>query len=188
MKRYQVILADPPWQYRNSGGNGAAGDHYPTMSFEELCDLPVHELAADDAVLLLWGTWPQLPDALALVNAWGFEYKTGFPWVKLQRPATVDLFGDMELVPSYGCGHWVRGCSELIFICTRGNIACPHSNDLGLLSERFEHSRKPDSLHQYAEHNFTGPYLELFARRSRPGWDAWGNQVNSTIDMKETAL
>ena len=180
---FGVILADPPWQYRN-GGNGAARNHYPTMSTAAICALRVdgrlvEELARPDSVLLLWGTWPLLPDALNVVGAWGFEYVTGFPWVKLADQPLVDLYGDHVIgAPAFGTGFWARGCSEFVFVARRGNPPQPTLPFLGLLSERFQHSRKPDNLHQYAE-ALTGPHLELFARRQRAGWVTWGNEVDS---------
>ncbi len=184
-QQYGVIIADPPWAYRN-GGNGAASNHYPTMSTADICDLriagaPVRDLAAPDAVLLLWCTWPLLPDGLHIVSAWGFEYKSGFPWLKLLDPPAIDLFGELVAVPAYGVGMWARGCSEFVMICKRGNARPPADNFLGLLSERFAHSRKPENLYAYAE-SMAGPYLEIFARRTRPGWDVFGNQLPEEVD------
>ena len=181
VRTYGVILADPPWAYRN-GGNGAAVNHYPTMSTEAICTLaidgvPVGDLAKPDSVLLLWGTWPLLPDALQVVCAWGFEYVTGFPWVKLAEAPFVDLYGEHVIgSPTYGTGYWARGCSEFVFVARRGKPQTPTLPFLGLLSERFQHSRKPENLHQYAE-ALQGPHLELFARRPRAGWETWGNEL-----------
>ena len=177
---YRVILADPPWSYRN-GGNGAAKNHYPTMTTAGICALQVAgravgELAAPDCVLLLWGTWPLVPDALRVMEAWGFAYVSGFPWVKLQDPPLVELFDAGQAKPTYGTGFWVRGCSEYVFIGRRGQPQRPAGAFLGLLSERFPHSRKPENIYQYAE-AMAGPYLELFARRRRPGWVSWGNEL-----------
>lgn len=173
-KRYGVILCDPPWQFRN-GGNGAAKHHYPTMTPAELAQLPVATLARPDAVLLMWTTWSQLNVALGLIDQWGFQYITGMPWVKIQADEEV-------LRPTYGVGQWVRGCSEPILIARRGKVRPPQTHYLGILSERMEHSRKPESLHQYAE-GFPGPYLEMFARRPVDGWDVWGNEVEESIQI-----
>ena len=181
MREFGVILADPPWAYRN-GGNGAAKNHYPTMSTEAICALEVDgvrvsELAEPDSVLLLWGTWPLLPGVLQVVSAWGFEYVTGFPWIKLAEAPFVDLYGEHVIgSPTFGTGFWVRGCSEFVFVARRGKAELPDQCFVGLLSERFPHSRKPENLHQYAE-ALPGPYLELFARRQRSGWVTWGNEV-----------
>ena len=180
-KRYGVILADPPWQYRNKG-NGAAQNHYPTMTVEEICALPVPNMFADDAVLALWVTWPHLPDAVRIIEAWDCEYKTGFPWIKFQGEPMPDLFGDLHVRPAYGTGAWARGCSELMFIAKHGNANVPDGHFLGLLSERFQHSRKPNNIYAYCE-QFPGPYLEMFARRTWPGWDVWGNEVDCDVEL-----
>ena len=190
-KRYGVIVADPPWRYGNRGVNGAAEKHYPTMSAAELQALDVGSLALDDCVLLLWATWPLLDEAMALVRAWGFEYVTGLPWVKLAPRSIEDslqlsLFGqesrEIVLRPSWGTGFWVRGCSEPILICRRGRPALPESVYLGLISERFRHSKKPTGIHQIAE-TLEGPYVELFARERREGWDLFGNEVVGSIEV-----
>jgi N6-adenosine-specific RNA methylase IME4 len=144
--------------------------------------MPIKQLAADDSILLLWTTWVQLQNAFKVVSSWGFEYVTGFPWVKLNDNPVVDMFGNFIAKPVYGTGQWVRGCSEPILIGKRGNIPMPRTHWLGLLSKRLQHSRKPDDIYQYAE-TFPAPYLELFARRKRSGWDVFGNQVEGSIRL-----
>lgn len=186
MKRYGVILADPPWRFRNAGVTGAAERHYPTMSVGEIAALPVPALAAKDAVLLLWTTWATVPDALLIMGAWGFEYKTGFPWLKMQGEPIRNLWGEFEHRPTYGMGWWVRGCSEPVFVGARGGASPPDEYFVGILSKRFRHSRKPENLYQYAE-AFPGPYLEMFSRRPRPGWDAWGAEAEGSITLPDPA-
>ena len=181
-KKYGVIVADPPWQYRNSGGSGAAANHYPTMSTAELCALRVGEMAAADSLLLMWVTWPLLDTAFPIMDAWEFRYKTGMPWVKMRGIPTVDLWGEIVMIPIAGQGWWIRGTSEMLLICTRGNIKPPIDPPMGLISQRFRHSKKPSNAHEYAE-LFPGPYLEMFARRPRDGWDVWGNELESDIAM-----
>ena len=176
----RVIIADPPWQYRNKGVNGAAEKHYPTMSVDELCALPVAQAAADDCALFLWATWPFLTEALHVIRAWGFTYVTGFPWIKVQGGPVVNPWLGMPIRPSYGTGWWVRGCSEPILIARRGRPDQPTGSFVGLLSERFEHSRKPESIYHIAE-SMPGPYLEMFARRRREGWQQWGNQLPEDV-------
>lgn len=180
MKKYGVILADPPWSYRNNGVEGAAVAQYKTMSTNDICKIPIADMAKNDAVLLMWYTWPTLPDAMKIVNAWGFEYVTGFPWIKLDRQPIIDLFGETQMHPFYGIGFWVRGCSEPILIARRGKPNLPNTDFLGLISKKMKHSRKPENIHHYAM-SLDGPYLELFARRPYPGWDVWGNEVQSDI-------
>ncbi len=112
MKRYSVIYADPPWQYRTKRGRGAAEKHYPTMAAQELRALPVVKLADKDAVLFLWATFPQLEEALELIQAWGFSYKTcAFVWVKLNRRSQ-GLF--------WGLGNWTRANAELCLMAVKG--------------------------------------------------------------------
>lgn len=183
MTQYGVILADPPWSYRN-GGNGRARAHYSTMTIEDIRALPISDLAKPDAVLLMWCTWPQLKDGLSVIDAWGFDYISGFPWVKVYDPPFVDLLGDFIARPTWGTGSWVRGCSEPLLIAKRGKAKPPEANWMGLISQRMAHSRKPDSVHQYAE-SFPGPYLELFARRPMADWDVWGNQAPDSISLLE---
>lgn len=187
-KRYGVIIADPPWSYRRgSGVQGAVEDEYVTTRTADLAALPVADLAARDCVLLMWATWPQLADAMALIDAWGFEHVTGFPWVKIHGEPRRNLFGELEIKPRYGIGYWVRGCSEPILVCRRGKPSLPTGDALGLLSENFGHSRKPDNLHEYAE-TLGGPYLEMFARRPRKGWDVWGNEAPGCIDWPSSRV
>lgn len=181
--RYKTILADPPWGYRNTRNNGAAAKHYPTMATPEICALRVPDIVADDAVLFMWATWPCLPDAMQVISAWGFRYMTGFPWVKILKDTGNELPGIGGIRPVMGTGFWVRACSEMVLICKRGKAKPPVSPMLGLLGECLEHSRKPDSIYQLCEQH-PGPYLELFARRERFGWDAFGNQIGGSITLE----
>lgn len=183
-KKYGVILADPPWSYNNSGTRGAAANQYPTMSTAEIAALPIKNLAADNCVLLLWATWPKLfeePGPKEVIGAWGFEYVTGFPWVKVTGVSKT-LWGKLEISVPYGVGFWARGTSEPLLICRRGKAEPPPNGFIGLLSPNLFHSRKPEDIYHYAE-SLPGPYLELFARRPREGWDVWGNEVESTIKL-----
>jgi N6-adenosine-specific RNA methylase IME4 len=184
MKQYGVILADPPWNYANAGCRGAAENQYSTMTDTQIAALPISDLALPDSVLLLWGTWPKLAEAcLPTMAAWGFRYVTGFPWVKVTSFST-NLWGELEMSVPYGVGFWVRGCSEAVLIGRRGNPKPPPDGFIGLLSPNLHHSRKPDDLYAYAE-ALPGPYLELFARRPRDGWDAFGNEVAGSIAIPQ---
>lgn len=182
-KRYGVILADPPWSYNNSGISGAAQKHYQTMGIDDICRLPILDVVADDAVLILWSVWPLLDQAFSVIEAWGFTYKTGMPWIKLNGIPSTSLFGEVVMTAYPGQGWWVRGTSEPLLICVRGSARPPEHPPVGLISERMRHSKKPSNAHEYAE-LFPGPYLELFARRTRPGWDVWGNEVKSDVIME----
>lgn len=167
-QRYGVTIADPPWPYDNpKDHNPRMGSYtYQPVTLDEIKTMPVQSLAADDAVLFLWGTWPKLPQVIEVMSAWGFEHVTGFPWVKTTQAGK----------PVYGIGSWVAGCSEYVLVCRRGHVSPPNEKYLGLLGPSLGHSRKPDSVHAIAE-TLPGPYLELFARRTRPGWTVFGNKV-----------
>ena len=191
---YSLISADIPWSYSN-GGNGAAKNHYPTMTNAQIASLPVAALAAPDCVLLMWATWPHLKFAMQLIDRYGFTYVTGLPWIKTTTPPVIDLFGELVAKPTYGTGFWVRGCSEPILIAKRGK-ASPDIGDLvGLLAERIlEHSRKPEDIYELAEalvplapEPEPVSHLEMFARRRRPRWDVFGH-VEGSIALPETAV
>ena len=130
MTKYGVIVADPPWEYKKAGKTadtrlGGTARHYPTMSPRDLSALPVRELAANDAVLLLWGTWPQLDVAMDLMQSWGFKYTTGLPWIKITGEPTADLLGERIIRPVWGTGYWARACSELVLVGKRGTPKSP---------------------------------------------------------------
>ena len=182
MKKYNVILADPPWKYNNKGCNGSCEKKYNTMSIQDICNLPIEKLTNNDSLLLEWCTWPQLQEGLKVMNAWGFNYITGFPWIKIKNVSKT-LWGKYEIKVPYGIGFWVRGCTEFILIGRKGKIKHPNSGFIGLLSPNLSHSRKPDSIYDYAE-SFQGPYLELFARRKRKGWDSFGDQIENSINIR----
>lgn len=181
-KKYSVIIADPPWDYHNLRLRGTVEKQYPTMSIDEICALPVAQLAMPNAVLLLWTTWPQLQNAFRVIKSWDFKYVTGFPWIKITEVA-VDLWGELNIKVPYGVGFWARGASEPLLIARRGKIGPPEDNFIGLLSPNLRHSRKPDDVYAYAE-SFPEPYLELFARRQRENWDAIGYEINGK-DIKQ---
>jgi N6-adenosine-specific RNA methylase IME4/ParB-like chromosome segregation protein Spo0J len=173
-RRFPVIYADPPWDFRNfakaTGSHGSPLDHYATMATADICALRVADLATPDAVLFLWTTNAHLwPDALDVVRAWGFEYKTNLVWVK----------------DKVGVGFWIRTQHELLLVCTRGDMPTPREADRlpsVIQSPRREHSRKPDEVHEFVERMFPDlPRVELFARTRRPGWEAWGAEVGSSM-------
>lgn len=174
-KKYSIIYADPPWRYNQKGVNGAAEKHYPTMSIDELCALPVAEISASDSVLFLWTTFPQLPSALQLIKAWGFSYKTvGFVWLKKNRKSDSWLCG---------MGLWTRGNAEICLLATKGHPKRKAANvHQFIISPIREHSRKPDEAREKIVALMGDlPRIELFARQTSPGWDVWGNEVESTL-------
>lgn len=180
--KYRLVLADPPWQYQNGAKvNGGATKEYPTMSTDDICALKVESVMEKDAVLILWATWPFLPDAFRVGTAWGFEYVTGFPWVKCET-CSVDLWGKLDIKTQYGVGYWVIGVSEPILIFRRGKVSPPVTRFVGLIAENIRHSRKPENIYEYAE-SLSGPYLEMFCRRPRIGWDSFGNEIENSIKL-----
>ncbi len=177
--RYRLVYADPPWPfgtYSHKGKGRSPEAWYDTMTVEEIAALPVGEWAARDAVLLLWTTDPLLPRALEVIGAWGFTYKTvGFYWAKLRKRADPRRFSPEDFVA--GLGFWTRANPELCLLATRGRPK-RRSNAVRrlIVSPRREHSRKPDEAYERIEALVEGPYLELFARTVRPGWDSWGSE------------
>lgn len=127
-KKYNVIYADPPWSYSDKKCNGACEAHYSTMKIDDICKLPVKEIAADDCVLFLWTTYPMLAEALKLIEAWGFKYKSiGFQWVKLNKAALAfdikklsTLLDLLKAVSFFGLGRWTRGNTEPCLIAVKG--------------------------------------------------------------------
>jgi N6-adenosine-specific RNA methylase IME4 len=171
---YRTIVADPPWRYTKNameGGGTAAENKYPTMTNDEIAALSIKEQAADNAHLYLWVTNPRLfrgrfdpLGPIDIVEAWGFEYVTLLTWHKLGAP---------------GMGFYFRGDTEHVIFAKRGNAPIPsglrESNHFA--APRTKHSAKPDRFYEMVERVSLGPYLELFARRRRYGWDVWGNQA-----------
>lgn len=168
-----AILADPPWKFltRSPAGEGrSANVHYKTDLTDAIKSLPVAELAAKDCVLFMWMVdWcPQ--DALDLMRAWGFEHKTtAFTWAKENQS------GDGWFM---GQGYWTRANPESCWLATRGQPKCLYHDVRQLIVHPvMEHSRKPDEVHERIERLVDGPYLELYARRERPGWMTWGDEL-----------
>lgn len=186
--RYSVILADPPWKFyawgqpnRKVMTGRIAEAYYPTMPTEDLKRFAVGDLAADDCTLFMWACWPTLPDAIELGRAWGFEFKTcAFIWAKMNRSMN-NRFAVPEDDANWfmGMGYWTRANTECCLLFTKGNPARKEANVRQLIvSPIREHSRKPDQQYEYIERLVEGPYLELFARRKRPGWYCIGNEID----------
>lgn len=178
MEKYQVIYADPPWAYRvwSKKGNGrSAESHYPTMSIEEIADLPVNELADENCALFLWVTFPLLKEIWKVIDAWGFTYKSvAFVWIKQNKKAD-SLF--------WGMGYWTRANAEICILATKGSPK-RYSKRVHqvIVSHIEEHSKKPEEARRRIEQLMGDvPRIELFARRETPGWDVWGNEVACSL-------
>ena len=161
--KYAVVYADPPWSYSNTGFDQSAGAQYPTMELLEICQLPVPDLCTDATVLFLWATSPLLPEAIAVIDAWGFSYKASMVWNKQKAP---------------GMGWFVRTQHEFLLIATReGNTHPMRKPDSVYEESSGRHSAKPAAFYELIESMYAGPYCELFARNTKPGWDSWGNEL-----------
>jgi N6-adenosine-specific RNA methylase IME4 len=178
-KKYGVFLGDPPWTYKvfSQSGllRGSASNHYPTQELEWIKALDVPSIAADAAVLFLWATGPLMPEAVEVMRAWGFSYRSQIVWVKNK----------------IGTGFWVRGKHELLLIGTRGDVPAPAPGaqpDSVFFAPRGRHSEKPLIFHQIIEAMFPSlPKIELLARAARPSWDRWGNEAPATPEMERAS-
>lgn len=163
--KYSTIVADPPWDRFQTGARGAI-NHYPLMKLEDIKRMPVADLCNDNAHLYLWVPNGLIPQGLEVMKAWGFEFKTVFTWIK----------------PKLGLGVYLRNASETVLFGTRGKapILFKAQPNWGFFPVQ-DHSHKPEEQYAIMERCSPGPYLELFARRRQPGWDIWGNEVESDV-------
>lgn len=178
-KRYGLIAADPAWLFEtfsDKGKDRAPDCHYRVTSIEDHCAMPVKDLAADDCVLLIWIYAPLLHRSFEIIEAWGFEYKTyAYDW----RKVTAD---GSHYFNTY---FWTQSDMELCLLATRGAPKRLHTaGKQPIIAARREHSEKPEEFYQRSEQLFTGPRLELFARKSRQGWTCWGDEIGKA-DMED---
>lgn len=176
-KKYNIIYADPPWRYDQKNLSGAAEKHYETLDTNDICSLNIEEIAEKDSVLFIWVTFPQLKEALKVIRAWGFKYKTvAFVWIKQNKSGKGWFFG---------LGFWTRGNAEICLLATKGKPKrlSKRVHQL-IISPLTEHSRKPDEARKkIVELVGELPRLELFAREKTDGWDVWGNEVKNDIEI-----
>jgi len=163
-KKYQIIYADPPWRYDFSKSNSREIENqYPTMRIEEICSLNIP--SEDNSVLYLWATAPKLLEALQVIKAWGFTYKSQAVW-------------DKEIV---GMGYWFRGQHELLLVGTKGHFSPPEQSkriSSVIKEKRTKHSKKPNKIRDLINNWFPNcSKIELFSRNKTEGWDVWGNEV-----------
>jgi N6-adenosine-specific RNA methylase IME4 len=173
---HRTILADPPWRFSNQTGK-IAPEHrrlhrYHTMKLEQICALPVADLCAATAHLYLWCPNALLPEGLAVMKAWGFTYKSNVVWHKVRKDGGSH---------GRGVGFYFRNVTELILFGVKGKNArtlAPGRRQVNLLATRKrEHSRKPNEFYDIVEACSPGAFLELFARKPRPGWTVWGDSA-----------
>ncbi|MDH4229095.1 MAG: MT-A70 family methyltransferase [Nitrospirota bacterium] len=173
--QFGTVLADPPWRFANRTGKMAPEHHrlsrYPTLTLREICEIPVATVAAGSSHLYLWVPNALLEEGLAVMRAWGFEYKTNLVWHKVRKDGGPD---------GRGVGFYFRNTTELVLFGIRGRLRTlpPGRSQVNIIrTQKREHSKKPDELHQIIEKCSPGPYLELFARGMRNGWSHWGNEA-----------
>jgi len=172
-KKYKIIYADPAWYFKSwskKGDERNAVRHYDCMSIDDICNLPINNIADDNCILFIWVIDPMLPDAFKVISSWGFKYKTvAFTWVKQNK--TDGYFT--------GLGYWTRANPEMCLLATKGKPKRLSKSVRQLvLDQRREHSRKPDRIrNDIVELCGDIPRIELFARQRTQGWDVWGNQV-----------
>jgi len=184
-QRFSTVLADPPWQFQNRTGK-VAPEHrrlnrYGTMTLDAIKALPVGSVCASTAHLYLWVPNALLPDGLAVLAAWGFQYKSNLVWHKVRKDGGPD---------GRGVGFYFRNTTELILFGVRGKNARtlqPGRSQVNIIcSQKREHSRKPDEAYGLIERCSPGPFLEMFARGARPGWSVWGNQSQDYFPTWDT--
>ena len=173
--KYHTIYADPPWLERGGGKIKRGADrHYPLMKTSEIMALDIAGICADDAHLYLWVTNNFLPDGLKVMEAWGFRYVTTITWMKDRQ----------------GLGQYFRGITEHCLFGVKGHL--PYKLDengkrcqglTGFTAPRTEHSRKPEEMRDMIRRVSYGPYVELFAREPHEGWDVWGDEVKTDIEL-----
>lgn len=195
--RYRVIYADPPWQFKTYSEKGrrrlpdwkpykgASAQHYETMTLSDLCSLPVGDIATKDAALFIWVVQPMLPEAMRVIEAWGFKFKTvAFCWIKMPG-SWADISDQLSLIPTrvrprLGLGYHTRSGMEQCWLAVRGKgyKRAQLGIEQVLHAPLREHSRKPDEIAERIV-KLTGhvPRIELFARNFRTGWDVWGDDV-----------
>jgi len=175
-QKFHTILADPPWQFKNRTGKMAPEhkrlNRYPTLSLKEIKNIPVNECLLDPSHLYLWVPNALIKEGIEVMEAWGFQYKTNIIWHKIRKDGGPD---------GRGVGFYFRNVTEIILFGVKGKNARTLNSgrtQVNIIQTRKrEHSRKPDELYDIIERCSKPPYLELFARGQRPGWEQWGNQV-----------
>ncbi|MEX9793550.1 MT-A70 family methyltransferase [Morganella morganii] len=200
MRKYDLLLADPPWSYSNKASNGAADNHYNTTDFYSLTRLPIEKIASDNSVLCMWYTGNFALEAIKLTETWNFKVKNMFcfAWIKLNKNAEdridknppEDSFDFMEILNSetkINCGNYTRQNIEMCLIATRGKGLPRRSASVRqiIYSCLGEHSEKPKEVHHRLEELYGDvPRIELFAREKYGEWDVYGDQVNSDIQLR----
>lgn len=180
MNKYNIILCDPPWSYQDkcSAGNRGAGFKYPTMSIDEIKNLNIQLIAAKDCALFLWSTGPMMPEAIEVIKAWGFKYKTiAFTWIKINKKSST-LF--------WGMGNYTRANPEYCLLGLKGWLHRESASVHSVIESKIQgHSVKPVEIYNRIRMLYGKiPSIELFARKKIEGWKAYGYEIGSG-DIKE---
>jgi N6-adenosine-specific RNA methylase IME4 len=178
MKKYNIIYADPPWEYKESGsGNRVVKSKYPTMNIEDIKNMPIQSIAGDNAILFLWVTFPRLQEGLDVISSWGFKYKSlGFNWIKKNKKSNSNF---------WGMGYYTRQNPEICLIGVKGKMKPLVRNVHSVIETPIEeHSKKPHVIREKII-DIVGdlPRIELFARQESDGWDIWGNELKNDIEL-----
>ena len=191
MRKYQIIYADPPWKYSNASHRptgkykfrGGAKRHYDTMTTEDICNLPISELADENCFLFIWATFPNLREVFKVIDSWGFQYRTlGFSWIKTNKKNNK---------PFFGIGFYTKSNCEICLIATKGKPKVISNSVSSVVISPLEgHSKKPDIIRsKIIQLAGNLPRIELFARPTKTlftnmdGWDVWGNEVENDINL-----
>jgi site-specific DNA-methyltransferase (adenine-specific) len=185
MKKYNIIYADPPWEYKESGSTtnsrSLAKQHYNTIPTLDICNLPIKDIKTDDSICFMWATFPKIAEALKAMRAWGFEYKTAaFVWVKKNKKSNTNF---------WGMGAYTRANAEVCLLGiskkTKASEQVKAHNIHQIIEAPIEsHSKKPDIIREkIVELLGDLPRVELFARNATEGWDVWGNEVECDLEL-----
>lgn len=194
-KKYKIIYADPAWSYDDKSLNrGGAERHYRTMSIEEIKSLPVNEISDENSILFMWATFPKLQEGLDTIKAWGFEFKTlAFVWVKTNKRTNTE---QLSFLPSdsfdsfWGMGRWTRSNAEICLLAVKGKPQRINADVHSVIYSPIDkHSKKPKETRERII-RLVGdlPRVELFARQAPEGWDVWGNEVESDVNLEVVSL
>ena len=176
-KKYKIVYADPPWQYKRNG-NHSAESRYDVMPLQDIKNLKVNDIAEDQSHLYMWVTNPLLKEGLDVCNAWGFEYKTLITWIKTYSNGK----------PEMGMGYYFRGCTEHIIFGVKGKMKCTNKTTRNMFEavNPKRHSEKPHMVRDMiVDSSGNLPRIELFARHKIKGWDSWGNQVEELNTLED---
>lgn len=194
-KKYQIIYADPPWQYNSRANHktrfrGGAYGHYNLMSMEEIKALPIEKLADNNCALFLWVTFPYLNEQIKLFKHWGFKYRTvAFNWIKTNKRQSINQYSFLPTDPDrfFGVGYYTKSNSEICLLGIRGQLYTINNRISSIIiSPRREHSRKPDEARDKIVKLFGDlSRIELFAREKVEGWSSWGDEIDSDIKFGE---